>query len=133
MKKLLFVPLLIFSAAVLCGAESKFNYLKTAFRVYPKDPAITLQNKVNGSNRVMTFTVGTPKAMSSLYAYAPVEAGKKYMISFLYKLSDLQKAQGKRSFACIRINFQNKKGLEVKSAPAVKFDLDLKNTDGKTA
>lgn len=131
MKKLLFVPLLIFSVAVLCGAESKFNYLKTAFRVYPKDPAITLQNKVNGSNRVMTFTVGTPKAMSSLYAYAPVEAGKKYMISFLYKLSDLQKVQGKRSFACIRINFQNKKGLEVKSAPAFKFDLDLKNTDGK--
>ena len=101
MGKSLFASMLMFAACVLCGAESGFNYLKAFFRVYPKDPAITMQSKVNGSDRVLTYTVSAPKAMSSFYTYSPVEAGKKYMFSYLYKLSDLQMAKGKRTAANI--------------------------------
>ena len=57
MKKITFVSMLVLSAAVLCGAESSYNYLKAFFNPYPKDPAVKLQSKLNGSNRVLTFTV----------------------------------------------------------------------------
>ena len=131
MKKSLFTSLLMFFAFILCGAEIKFNYLKTPFRVYPKSPDVAIQSKVNGSNRVLTYTVAAPKPQSSIYTYAQVEAGKKYMVSYLYKLSDLQSAKGKRAAARIQINFHNAKGAEVKGAAPYRFELDLKNTNGK--
>ena len=83
MKRALPVALLVLSAAVLCGAESSYNYLKAFFNPYPKDPAITLQSKVNGSNRVLTLNVAEVKPVTSLYTYAPVVAGKKMTLSFL--------------------------------------------------
>ncbi|MBR2344803.1 MAG: beta-galactosidase trimerization domain-containing protein [Lentisphaeria bacterium] len=130
MKKSLLILLILFGVCVLCGAESKFNYLKVPFRGYPKDPAVTVQSKRNGSNRVLIFNVTAPKAMSSIYTYSPVEPGKKYMVSYLYKLSGLQMAEGKRTAARIQINFQNEKGLGIKGLPPYKFDLELKNTAG---
>lgn len=131
MKKSLFAALLLLGVCFLCSAASQFNYLKSAFRSYPKDQTVTLQSKVNGSDRVLAFTVAVPKPMSSLYTYCPVEAGKKYTLSYLYKLADLQKGSGKKVGASIQINFQNAKGLAVPGAPVHKADLDLKNTDGK--
>ena len=128
MRKSLFASLLMLFTCILCGAESKFNYVKAHFRAYPKDPAITMQSKVNGSDRVLTYTVAAPKVMSSFYTYSPVEAGKKYMFSYLYKLSGLKMADGKRAAAHIRINFLDEKGIQVKGANAVKVDLDLKES-----
>lgn len=130
MKKLLFSLSLFLSAYVLCGAVSSFNYPKARFNVYPKDTDITMQSKVNGAARVLTYTVAAPKAMCSIYTYSPVEAGKKYMLSYLYKLSDF-KTSGKRSAAYIQINFLDEKGHTVKTAAPLKVDLNLQNTDGK--
>ena len=129
MKRSLPVALLVLSAAVLCGAESSYNYLKAFFNPYPKDPAITLQSKVNGSNRVLTLNVAEVKPVTSLYTYAPVVAGKKMTLSFLYKLSDYQ--TGKKASARMQVNFQAKGGKKLAGAKDHKETLELKNTNGK--
>ncbi len=127
MKKITFVSMLVLSAAVLCGAESSYNYLKAFFNPYPKDPAVKLQSKLNGSNRVLTFTVSEKKPHATLYTYAPVEAGKKMTLSFLYKLSDYQ--AGNRASASININFQAKGGKALKGVKPHTSELKLANTD----
>ena len=129
MKKIFFVSVLLLSVFALSGAEKSFNYLKAFFRPYPKDPAITLQSKVNGSSRLLIYTVGEPKAMTSLYTYAPVSPGKKLTLSFLYKVADYQ--AGKKASARIQLNFQDSKGKAIKGAKAHTAPLALKNTNGK--
>ena len=129
MKKIFFVSVLLLSVFALSGAEKSFNYLKAFFRPYPKDPAITLQSKINGSSRLLIYTVGEPKAMTSLYTYAPVSPGKKLTLSFLYKVADYQ--AGKKASARIQLNFQDSKGKAIKGAKAHTAPLALKNTNGK--
>ena len=131
MKKYFFAILLVLLTCVLGAAESKFNNLKAAFRAYPQDPAISLNSSVNKSNRVLTYTIIEPKAMSSIYTYMSVEANKRYTLSFSYKLSNFATAKNKKAAARIQINFLDQKGKEIKSIPAVKHTLNLKNTNNK--
>jgi len=129
MKKSFFTSLLVLAACALCGAESSYNYLKAFFNAYPKASGIALQSKVNGSSRVLNLSIDAPKPMTSLYTYAPVTAGKKMTLSYLYKLSDYQ-ASGK-SWARMQINFQDAQGKALEGVKPHTFTLNLKNTNGK--
>lgn len=128
MKKSLFT-LVVLSAAVLCAADSSYNYLKAFFNPYPKDPAITLKSSVNGSSRVLDLSIAAPKPMTSLYTYAKLTPGKKMTFSFLYKLSDYK--VGKKAFARMQINFQAEGGKALKGVKPHTAKLALKNTNGK--
>ena len=129
MKKSFFVSLLVLSAAVLCGAESSFNYIKAFFGSYPKNQDVKLQSKLNGSSRVLNYTVVKAQPAASVYTYAPVEANKKMALSFLYKLADYQ--PGKKAAARVQINFQAKGGKALKGVKNHTAALNLKNTNGK--
>ena len=131
MRKTLFTSLMMFFACVLCGAEGVFNYLKTPFRVYPKSSEVAVQSRNAGSGRVLTYTVAAPKPLSSIYTYAKVNAGKRYMLSYLCKTSDFKKGKSKRPSARIQINFLDAKGAEIKGAAPYRLNLDLKNSGGK--
>ena len=128
MKKSLFT-LVVLSAALLCCADSSYNYLKAFFNPYPKDPAITLKSSVNGSSRVLDFSIASPKPMTSLYTYAKLTPGKKMTFSFLYKLSDYK--AGKKPSARMQINFQDARGKTLKGVKPHTARLALKNTNGK--
>ena len=131
MIKRFFTILFVLLTCVLSAIESKFDYSKAVFRSYPKDSAISLENKVNNKNRVLTFKVDTPKWLSSIYTYIPVKSNQKYTLSFDYKLSNYATTKNKKATSFVQVHFLDKKGKEVKTAKPHKFAIQLKNTNNK--